>query len=88
VLYSSATGASEPLNLAYMLRLLPPGFKNPFDMVKALSTAGLGSLELFCMGLKVRCCGSVLLCALCAVCCVLCAVLCEQSYAVSVSSCR
>ena len=54
MLYSSATGASEPLNLAYMTRLLPPGFKDPFDMVAALNKAGLGSLELFCMGLKVR----------------------------------
>ena len=65
VLYSSATGASEPLNLAYMLRLLPPGFKNPFDMVKALSTAGLGSLELFCMGLKVIVMIVLFLCFLC-----------------------
>lgn len=52
VLYSSATGASEPSNLAYMARLLPTGFKDTMDMVKTLKTAGLGSLELFCMGLK------------------------------------
>ena len=52
VLYSSATGASAPSNLAYMARMLPPGFKDTLDMVTTLSKAGLGSLELFCMGLK------------------------------------
>lgn len=35
-----------------MARLLPTGFKDTMDMVKTLKTAGLGSLELFCMGLK------------------------------------
>jgi hypothetical protein len=29
------------------------GFKDPFDLVQTLKKAGLGSLELFCMGLKV-----------------------------------
>lgn len=49
VLYSSATGASEAQNMAYMARLLPVGFKDSFDMIKTLKNAGLGSLELFCM---------------------------------------
>jgi hypothetical protein len=39
VLYSSATGASEPLNMAYMTRLLPPGFKDTFDMVGTLQVS-------------------------------------------------
>eukprot|EP00879_Flechtneria_rotunda_P009637 GHRR01010084.1.p1 GENE.GHRR01010084.1~~GHRR01010084.1.p1 ORF type:complete len:1075 (+),score=467.79 GHRR01010084.1:930-4154(+) len=52
VLYSSATGASEPQNMAYMARLLPVGFADTLDMIKTLTKAGLGSLELFCMGLK------------------------------------
>lgn len=52
VLYSSATGASETSNMAYMTRLLPVGFKDSFDMISTLKNAGLGSLELFCMGLK------------------------------------
>ena len=42
VLYSSATGASEPLNMAYMTRLLPPGFKDTFDMVGTLQVRGAG----------------------------------------------
>jgi hypothetical protein len=36
VLYSSATGASEPLNMGYMSRLLPPGFKTTFEMIEML----------------------------------------------------
>jgi len=40
VLYSSATGASEPQNLAYMARLLPVGFKDSYDMIKTLKNAG------------------------------------------------
>lgn len=38
--------------MAYMVRMLPMGFVNTYDMIKTLQTAGLGSLELFCMGLK------------------------------------
>lgn len=49
VLYSSATGAAQPTNLAYLARLLPVGFKDTMDMVNTLRNAGLGSLELFCM---------------------------------------
>jgi hypothetical protein len=37
VLYSSATGASEPRNLAYMTRLGLFGFKDAKDMIELLS---------------------------------------------------
>ena len=37
VLYSSATGASEPNNLAYMIRLGTCGFKNMTELVKELN---------------------------------------------------
>lgn len=37
VLYSSATGASEPHNLAYMVRLGTFGFKGMMDMISSLS---------------------------------------------------
>jgi len=40
VLYSSATGASEPANLGYMVRLLPPGFSTTFEMVEELKVCG------------------------------------------------
>lgn len=39
-----------------MTRLLPPGFQTAFDLVSTLKKAGLGSLELFCMGLKATGC--------------------------------
>ncbi|CAL8463694.1 g3228 [Coccomyxa elongata] len=52
VLYSSATGASEPHNLAYMVRLGNFGFGGMLDMIRSLATSGLGALELFSMGLK------------------------------------
>lgn len=38
VLYSSATGASEPNNLAYMARLGACGFKDMPELVSELST--------------------------------------------------
>ncbi len=37
ILYSSATGASEPKNLAYMTRLGLFGFKDAGDMIDLLS---------------------------------------------------
>ncbi|MEW5318589.1 MAG: hypothetical protein WDW38_009802 [Sanguina aurantia] len=52
VLYSSATGASEPRNLLYMLRLGTFRYESITDMVKDLTRSGLGALELFCIGLK------------------------------------
>ncbi|DBA83686.1 TPA: hypothetical protein ACH3X1_016793 [Trebouxia sp. C0004] len=52
VLYSSATGASEPNNLGYMYRLGAAGFDHMKDMIETLNRSGLGALELFAMGLK------------------------------------
>jgi hypothetical protein len=52
VLYASATGASVPKNLAYMTRLGTFGFPNFPEFLSTLKGAGLGSLELFSMGLK------------------------------------
>lgn len=42
VLYSSATGASEPNNLAYMIRLGTCGFKTMTDLVKELNRSAQG----------------------------------------------
>ena len=50
VLYSSATGASEPRNLAYMTRLW--GTENTINMANTLSKGGLGVMELAAMSLK------------------------------------
>ncbi|KAL4451948.1 hypothetical protein ABPG75_007610 [Micractinium tetrahymenae] len=52
VLYSSATGASEPKQLAYMTRLGLFGFKDASDMIDLLSKSKLGALELAAMSLK------------------------------------
>ncbi|KAK9864646.1 hypothetical protein WJX84_000197 [Apatococcus fuscideae] len=52
VLYSSATGASTPSNLAYMVRLGMAGFSNMDEMIKDLKKSGLGALELYSMALK------------------------------------
>ena len=52
VLYASATGASVPRNLAYMVRLGLFGFDSFPEFLGTLDKAGLGSLELFSMGLK------------------------------------
>lgn len=52
VMYCSATGASEPRNLAYMTRLGHFGWANTQDMLKKLESAGLGALEMFACGLK------------------------------------
>lgn len=41
VIYSSATGASEPSNLAYMTRLGCWGFKNMADMIRTLGRCPL-----------------------------------------------
>lgn len=52
VVYASATGASTALNLAYMTRLGEFGFPSYRELLNTLDGAGLGSLELFSMGLK------------------------------------
>ncbi|GAB4819275.1 hypothetical protein N2152v2_006321 [Parachlorella kessleri] len=52
VLYSSATGASEPRNLAYMTRLGMWGFKDAKEMIDMLSKSRMGALELAAMSMK------------------------------------
>ncbi|KAK9862957.1 hypothetical protein WJX84_010635 [Apatococcus fuscideae] len=52
VVYSSATGASTPSNLAYMVRLGMAGFKNMDELICDLKKSGLGALELYSMALK------------------------------------
>ena len=52
VLYSSATGASEPRNLAYMERLGIGGIGQNDEVVKLLANAKLEALELAAMSLK------------------------------------
>lgn len=52
VLYSSATGASEPRNLAYMTRLGMFGFEDTAKMIELLEKSKKGALELAAMSLK------------------------------------
>lgn len=52
VLYSSATGISEPNNMAYMVRLGNFGHNNMNDLIKSLIDSGLGASELFSCSLK------------------------------------
>ena len=52
VLYASATGASVPKNLAYMVRLGTFNCASFEEFLATLEGGGLGSLELFSMGLK------------------------------------
>lgn len=52
VLYSSATGISEPRNMAYMTRLGSCGYDSMAKLINCLITAGLGASELFSCSLK------------------------------------
>uniref|UniRef100_A0A7S3VHT8 Strawberry notch AAA domain-containing protein n=1 Tax=Dunaliella tertiolecta TaxID=3047 RepID=A0A7S3VHT8_DUNTE len=52
VLYSSATGASEPQNMMYMRRVGSYGFADMKEMITSLNKSGLGGVEMFAMGLK------------------------------------
>lgn len=52
LIYSSATGATEPRNLAYAYRVGSCGFGTMAELIMALTKSGLGALELFAMGLK------------------------------------
>lgn len=58
VIYCSATGASEPRNLGYMVRLGLWGsgtsFENFRDFLGALDKGGVGALELVAMDMKAR----------------------------------
>lgn len=52
VLYSSATGISEPRNMAYMTRLGTCGFSSMATLISRLTKSGLGASELFSCSLK------------------------------------
>ena len=52
VVYSSATGISEPNNMAYMVRLGNFGHSNMNELIKSLIESGLGASELFSCSLK------------------------------------
>ncbi|GAU25308.1 hypothetical protein TSUD_274150, partial [Trifolium subterraneum] len=58
VVYCSATGASEPRNMAYMVRLGLWGdgsdFHDFYDFLDAMEKGGVGALELVAMDLKAR----------------------------------
>ncbi|KAJ3693490.1 hypothetical protein LUZ60_008970 [Juncus effusus] len=58
VVYCSATGASEPRNMAYMVRLGLWGAGSSFEVFKeflgALEKGGVGALELVAMEMKAR----------------------------------
>lgn len=58
VVYASATGASEPRNMAYMVRLGIWGVGTPFrtfnDFITAVERRGVGAMELVAMDMKLR----------------------------------
>jgi hypothetical protein len=58
VVYASATGASEPRNMAYMVRLGIWGMGTPFrtfnDFITAVERRGVGAMELVAMDMKLR----------------------------------
>ncbi|CAH1801640.1 unnamed protein product [Owenia fusiformis] len=58
VIYASATGASEPRNMAYMTRLGLWGKDTPFpefnDFIMAVERRGVGAMELVAMEMKLR----------------------------------
>uniref|UniRef100_T1IRW6 Strawberry notch n=1 Tax=Strigamia maritima TaxID=126957 RepID=T1IRW6_STRMM len=58
VVYASATGASEPKNMAYMTRLGIWGPGTPFrefsDFIQAVEKRGVGAMELVAMDMKLR----------------------------------
>ncbi|KAM7392423.1 hypothetical protein PAMA_007509 [Pampus argenteus] len=58
VVYASATGASEPRNMAYMNRLGIWGHKTPFrefgNFIQAVERRGVGAMEIVAMDMKLR----------------------------------
>jgi hypothetical protein len=54
VLYSSATGISEPTNMAYMVRIGTCGYDDMVALIEDLKAAGLGASELFSCTLKAQ----------------------------------
>lgn len=58
VIYASATGASEPRNMAYMTRLglwgLGTSFTDFNHFIQAIEQRGVGAMELIAMDMKLR----------------------------------
>lgn len=58
IVYASATGASEPRNMGYMVRLGIWGLGTPFpsfmDFITAVEKRGVGAMELVAMDMKLR----------------------------------
>ncbi|GAB6030353.1 Protein strawberry notch 1 [Chamberlinius hualienensis] len=58
IVYASATGASEPKNMAYMVRLGLWGLASPFaefsDFIQAVEKRGVGAMEIVAMDMKLR----------------------------------
>ncbi|KAF2362510.1 Strawberry notch helicase C domain [Trinorchestia longiramus] len=58
IVYASATGASEPKNMAYMVRLGLWGVGTPFksfpDFISTIEKRGVGAMELVAMDMKLR----------------------------------
>ena len=58
IVYASATGASEPKNMAYMVRLGLWGNGTPFvdfnDFIQSIEKRGVGAMEIVAMDMKLR----------------------------------
>lgn len=58
IIYASATGATEPRNMAYMTRLGLWGEGTPFktfnSFIQTLERRGVGAMELVAMDMKLR----------------------------------
>lgn len=58
IIYASATGASEPRNMAYMVRLGMWGHGTSFprfnDFLTAVEKRGIGAMEIVAMDMKLR----------------------------------
>ena len=58
IIYASATGASEPKNMAYMVRLGLWGNGTPFadfnDFIQSIDKRGIGAMEIVAMDMKLR----------------------------------
>jgi hypothetical protein len=58
IVYASATGASEPKNMAYMVRLGLWGPSTPFvdfnDFIQCIEKRGVGAMEIVAMDMKLR----------------------------------
>lgn len=58
IVYASATGASEPKNMAYMVRLGMWGPQTPFrdfnEFIQSIEKRGVGAMEILAMDMKLR----------------------------------